>query len=325
MNAQQLLQEISDYCRQTGLSRNPFSDAARSTMADSKAAAQRRPHHHRHARPHSRLSCRQIPRRADPPSSSAPRAGRYTSGRAGSTTPCGAGHRSGRDRREPAAQLPLLRQSPKVSAVRQHLQREMGSGAPRHRRARAYPSAAAGGAGVRRRRWRRLGAGARDARHARPFSAYAVLCAGSARRSALRTSASRCRKCRIAFSSIRHGSGADQPRLCGCAVACGEVAQRGVEPSVARAAADRKFGAPLRAADHRSRTLFGAKLESRRSPRTGNPVYERPIVLVIYREDIASCSTRSSQNPAAPAPITISSSPRSRIAHGLRSTSRPSA
>jgi len=37
--------------------------------------------------------------------------------------------------------------------------------------------------------------------------------------------------------------------------------------------------------NHRSGAVSGAELESRRQRRTGNPVYERPIVLVIYRED----------------------------------------
>ena len=55
MNAQELLQEISDYCRQTGLAESTFG---RRAVNDGKLAsrlAQRRPHHHRDARPHPRL------------------------------------------------------------------------------------------------------------------------------------------------------------------------------------------------------------------------------------------------------------------------------
>ena len=40
---------------------------------------------------------------------------------------------------------------------------------------------------------------------------------------------------------------------------------------------------------------FLAKVwQARHSPKTGNPVYERPVALVIYRDDSASCSTTSS-------------------------------
>jgi hypothetical protein len=51
MNAQELLQEISEYCRHTGLAESTF-DAAPSMTASSPAAAPRRPHHHRDARSH---------------------------------------------------------------------------------------------------------------------------------------------------------------------------------------------------------------------------------------------------------------------------------
>ena len=60
------------------------------------------------------------------------------------------------------------------------------------------------------------------------------------------------------------------------------------------------------------------------SPKTGNPVYERPVVLVIYREDHKFLLDRSCRGPAARSPTTISSSPRSPIAPAPRSTSRPS-
>ena len=50
------------------------------------------------------------------------------------------------------------------------------------------------------------------------------------------------------------------------------------------------------------------------SPRTGNPVYDRPVVLVIYREDHRFLLDPIIPRPAARMPITISSSPRSPIA-----------
>ena len=83
--------------------------------------------------------------------------------------------RIGPGRRRSAAQFPLLRQPAEISAVRQHLQREMGGRQPRQPRARQYPSAPAGGARVRRRRRRRHRADARDALDARPLSDHAVL------------------------------------------------------------------------------------------------------------------------------------------------------
>ena len=114
-------------------------------------AAQRRPHHHRDARPHPRLHDREPhgPRRA-PTIIERPRE-RWT--RARCTPP--APHRRARQAGRSAAQLPLLRQPAEISAVRQHLQREVGGGEPRRARARQHPSAPAGGARVRRRRRRR--------------------------------------------------------------------------------------------------------------------------------------------------------------------------
>ena len=77
--------------------------------------------------------------------------------------------------RRSAAQFPLLRQPAEISAVREHLLGEMGDRLARRLGARQYPSASAGGARVRCRRRRRHGAGARDALDARPLSDHAVL------------------------------------------------------------------------------------------------------------------------------------------------------
>ena len=88
---------------------------------------------------------------------------------------CRAWSQARRRGRRALAQLPLLRQPPEVPAVRQHLQREGGGGAPRRHGARAPPSRAAGGARVRRRHGRRHRAHPRDARDAPALSDAAVL------------------------------------------------------------------------------------------------------------------------------------------------------
>ncbi len=61
----------------------------------------------------------------------------------------------------PGAELSLLRQSPKVSDVRQHVRRKVDGRRPHCRRTRSDPPAPASGARVRRRhgRWHRAGAG----------------------------------------------------------------------------------------------------------------------------------------------------------------------
>ena len=66
--------------------------------------------------------------------------------------------------------------------------------------------------------------------------------------------------------------------------------------------------------------------KARVSPKSGNPVYERPVVLVIYRDDHKFLLDQIvPEAAAAPSPITTSSSPRSPIARAPRSSSRPSA
>ena len=193
MNAQQLLQEISDYCRQTGLAESTFGRRAVNDGKLAGAAAQRRPHHHRHARPHPRLH------------GGAPRAGAAAGdhrAHARGAPACRSAPAGAAQAGRPAAQFPLLRQPPEIPAVRQHLQREMGGRAPRFGRARSHPSATAGGARVRRRRRRRHRAGAGDARDARSLSAHAVLHGRQGDQSS-KTSGSRCRRCRTGSSNIR--------------------------------------------------------------------------------------------------------------------------
>ena len=146
----------------------------------------------------------------------------------------------------------------------------MGGGQPRRARASQHPSAPAGAAPVRRRRRRRHGAAARDARHARPLPAHAVLRRrqgdqprGRAPRDAEDVGP--------VHGASGDGAGADQPRLCRRALARGEVAQRRRQRGVARGFADRLVGAPVRAADHRSRAVPERELEGRRQPEDRQP------------------------------------------------------
>ena len=214
MNAQELLQEISDYCRQTGLAESTFGrravndgklasrlrhggrittetlDRIRGFMASNRNAA---------ARPAVIARAHDHPQRiAAAPS--APRPSRRSasmSAHHARPPPAAAGQR-----RRSAAQLPLLRQPAEVSAVRQHLLGEVGGGEPRLARARQHPSAPAGAAPVRCRRRRRHRAGARDALDARPLPAHAVLRRRQGDQPRGRA-ADACRRCRTASSSIR--------------------------------------------------------------------------------------------------------------------------
>ena len=121
-------------------------------------------------------------------------------------------------------------------------------------------------------------------------------------------------------------AGADQPRLCRRAVARGEVAVGRLQHGLARGGADRLVGAPVRAADHRSRAVPRRELEGRRQPEDRQPG--------LRAAGGAGDLSRGPQVPARPdhpeagrhaAPTTTSSSPRSPIARAPRSTSRPSA
>ena len=107
--------------------------------------------------------------------------------------------------------------------------------------------------------------------------------------------------------------GADQPRLCGRAVARGEIAVGGVQHGLAGGAARRQFGLPFRATDHRPRAVPGA--------RTGAPACRpRPATRSTSgrwcwcstARTTSSCSTRSSRSRAAPWPnydLVIASQP----------------
>ena len=230
MNAQELLQEISDYCRQTGLAESTFG---RRAVNDGKLASR--------LRNGGRITTETLDRirafmATQPQCRRAPDRDRARAG----ARPCAdpgpaAGHAAdaGRAARWPraqraarsAAQLPLLRQPAEVSAVRQHLQRKVGGGEPRRARTRQHPSAPAGAARVRRRRRRRHRAAARDARDARPLSAHAVL----RRRQGDQPRGRPPRHAEDVGPLLRASgdrAGADQPRLRRRAVAGGEIAQR---------------------------------------------------------------------------------------------------
>ena len=217
MNAQELLQEISDYCRQTGLAEFDLRPARRQRRQARQPPSPRRPHHHRDARPHPRLHGDQPQRRR---AARGDRAGARAAAGTGSPMllqhraaaphndvaihharlPIGSRHRQ--RRRRSAAQLPLLRQPAEVPAVRQHLLGKMGGGATRLARACQHPSAPAGAAAVRCRRRRRHRAAARDALDARPLPAHAVL-RGRQGDQPRGRAARRCRRCRTASPSIR--------------------------------------------------------------------------------------------------------------------------
>ena len=61
--------------------------------------------------------------------------------------------------------------------------------------------------------------------------------------------------------------------------------QRRHQPGLERAGDGRQHRALVRGADHRARAVPGENWKARVSPKSGNPVYERPVVLVIYRND----------------------------------------
>ena len=133
------------------------------------------------------------------------------------------------------AKLPLLRQPPEISAVRHHLQREMGGRPTRRHGAGQHPSAPAGGAPVRRRHRRRHGADAHDARDAPPLPHHAVLHRRQGDQP--RGRAPRAREdAGPALRASGDGAGHDQHVLLRGAVADAEFGHRRDQPGLARAA-----------------------------------------------------------------------------------------
>ena len=102
-----------------------------------------------------------------------------------------------------------------------------------------------------------------------------------------------------------------------------EFGHRRDQPGLARGRADRKHRAEFEEQITELRALPAQQLARQGRPKTGNPVYEKPVVLVIYREDhrflldqVRAAARRGRR------PITTWSSPRSPIAPAPRSSSR---
>ena len=219
MSAQELLQEISDYCRHSGLAESTFG---RRAVNDGKLTARLRNGGRITTETLDRIRAfMQSNRHGGRRSRARPSSRERASQRRGHA----AVPRARADRRpaRSAAQFPLLRQPAEVSAVRQHLQRKVGGRQPGRARARQCPSAPAGGARVRRRRGRRHRAAAGDARDARSLSAHAVL-------RGRQGDQPRGRPARAAedvgplLRASGDRAGADQSRLCRRALARGQVA-----------------------------------------------------------------------------------------------------
>src|SRR3974377_1275942 len=109
----QILQEISEFCRRRGLAESTFG---RRAVNDGKLANRLR------------------------------NGGRITTDTPARIRTFIARNADAATARRRAAQFPLLRQPAEISAVREYLQREMGNRASRRHGARQYPSASAGGA-----------------------------------------------------------------------------------------------------------------------------------------------------------------------------------
>ena len=256
----QILQEISEFCRQRGLAESTFG---RRAVNDGKLANRLRNGGRITTdtlRAHPQLHGAQRRCRAGAP----PHAVRCEPARG-----LARGHAAGAAGRlraggqRPATQFPLLRQPAEISAVREYLQREMGNRQSRRHGARQHPSAPAGGARVRRRPRRRHRAGARHAQYARPLSHHAVLYRrqGNQPRRHPPHAAQDGRPFRRASLDR---AGAHQSRLCRSALAGGEVAVRRHQPGVEGNGDGRQHRALIRAADHRARAVFGRELEGAR-------------------------------------------------------------
>ena len=235
MNAQELLQEISDYCRHTGLAESTFG---RRAVNDGKLAARLRNggrittetldrirafmEMNRTAAPASRPTIIERSREPRPPSASAPTLAAAPALVNGQRDP----QRNFRffDNRQKYLLFVNTCSEKWVIASR------VGAGARQH------PSAPAGAAPVRRRRRRRHRAAAGDAGDARPLSAHAVLRGRQGDQPRGRPPRP-AEDVRPLLRASGDRAGADQPRLRRRALARGEVAERGVEPGLARGAA----------------------------------------------------------------------------------------
>ena len=279
MNAQELLQEISDYCRQSGLAESTFG---RRAVNDGKLTSR--------LRNGGRITTETLDRIRSFMSANAgmqghrpmviermraPGAERRQHARAAPRRVRRVRHRSGR-------QFPLLRQSSKISAVREYLQREMGGREPRRARTRQYPSASAGRARVRCRHGRRHGAHARDARDASPLSEHAVLYLRQGDQPRGHPPHAR-EDARPFLRASVHRARPHQHVLFGSAVAHGEVGRGGRQPRVERGGAHRQHLARFRGADHRPAGFSWR--------RTGKPASAPKAAIRFTRSRSCWCST----------------------------------
>ena len=241
MNAQELLQEISDYCRQTGLAESTFGrravndgklasrlrhggrittetlDRIRSFMASNRNAGARPA-----VIPRTQDTCRHACRN---PSSTAANGAAHNHVPIHYTDPPSRYRPPPHGGTDPQRNFRFFDNRQKYLLFVNTCSREVGGGEPRLAGAAQHPSAAAGAAAVRRRRRRRHGAAARDARDARPLPAHAVLCrrqGDQPRRRPPRDA----EDVGPLHGASGDGAGADQPRLCRRALARGEVAVR---------------------------------------------------------------------------------------------------
>ena len=214
MNAQELLQEISDYCRQTGLAESTFGrravndgklasrlrhggrittetlDRIRSFMATNRNAGARpaviaRSQDRTPTRPPDTAAASRRSQQCPHPS---PRSRLVPATAAGGADP----QRNFRFFDNRQKYLLFVNTCSEKWVVANRVSLELAQ----------HPSAPAGAAPVRRRRRRRHGAAARDARDARPLPAHAVLRRRQGDQPRGRA-ARRCRRCRIASWSIR--------------------------------------------------------------------------------------------------------------------------
>ncbi len=210
-----------------------------------------------------------------------------------------------RGARRSAAQFPLLRQPAEISAVRQHLQREVGGRQPRRAGTRQHPSASAGGAPVRRRRRRRHGAGARDALDAStrfptmPFYIVGKEISLEDVRLALEKMPDRFFEHPATVLVLTNLAYAEAPWLTPKSVT------RGDQPGLARSGACR--ATPRTSSRSRSPSLepfLAQNWQAQVSAKTRQPgLREAGGAGASIARTTASCSTRASASRAAPAPI----------------------
>ena len=274
MNAQELLQEISDYCRQTGLAESTFG---RRAVNDGKLASRLRnggrittetldrirgfmaTNRERRrapaviARTHDHRGRRRTPHRADAAADNAlPSPHRAPCRHAGGADP----QRNFRFFDNRQKYLLFVNTCTEKWVVANRVALELANIHPRPPAVRA----------VRRRRRRRHRAGARDALDARPLPAHAVL-----RRRQGDQPRGRAPHAAEDVGPLHRASGdragADQPRLRRCALARGEIAVSAASSLVwHEVALTGTTVAPVRAADHRPGAVPRRELEGRRQP-----------------------------------------------------------